>query len=55
LYEIDAHMTNPGSIVQFRQRLWALLPSASPDHVTLRPLTGSDDETLTLYCRLEMW
>jgi len=45
-------MTNPGSIVRFRQRLWALLPSASPDHVTLRPLTGSDDETLTLYRRL---
>lgn len=40
---------NPGSIVQVRNRYWVLLPHEDPTLYALRPLTGSEDETLTLH------
>ncbi|HOT90113.1 MAG TPA: helicase-related protein [Anaerolineae bacterium] len=43
---------NIGSIVQVRNRYWVLLPHQDPDLYLLRPLTGSEDETLTLHKRL---
>ncbi len=42
-------MMNAGSIVQFRRRLWVLMSPPDADQYLLRPLTGSEDETLTLH------
>ncbi|MDW8227972.1 MAG: hypothetical protein RMJ60_09270, partial [Anaerolineales bacterium] len=43
---------SPGSIVQFRNRSWVLLPHKDPDLYALRPLTGAVDETLLLHKKL---
>jgi len=42
-------MLTPGSIVQFRNRYWVLLPHPDPSVYALRPLTGAVDETLILH------
>ncbi len=42
-------MSNPGSIVKFRNRLWVLLPHPDSHCYALRPLTGATDETLVLH------
>ncbi|GAB4494693.1 MAG: helicase-related protein [Anaerolineales bacterium] len=42
-------MTTPGSIVKVRNRYWVLLPHEDSNLYALRPLTGSEDETLTLH------
>lgn len=39
----------PGSIVSMREREWVVLPSASAEVVDLRPLVGSEHETLRIY------
>ncbi len=43
---------NVGSIVQFRQRYWVLLPHPDPHLYALRPLTGAVDEVLLLHKQL---
>ncbi len=45
-------MLTPGSIVQFRNRYWVLLPHPDPCLYALRPLTGAMEETLTLHREL---
>ncbi|RMD80427.1 MAG: DEAD/DEAH box helicase [Chloroflexi bacterium] len=42
----------PGTIVQVRNRYWVLLPHEDPNRYVLRPLTGSENETLTLHKEL---
>lgn len=36
----------PGTIVSFRRREWVLLPSDTDSIIRLRPITGSQDETI---------
>ncbi len=43
---------NPGTIVRCRKRDWVLLPSDKPDILLLRPLTGTDDQTVAVHKRL---
>jgi len=38
----------PGSIVAFRKREWVVLPSDRPDLMSLRPLTGAIDSTISV-------
>lgn len=45
-------MVTPGSIVEFRNRHWVLLPSPEQNLYTLRPLTGTEDEILRLHKEL---
>jgi hypothetical protein len=42
-----------GSIVRARGRDWIVLPSAAPDVLTLRPVTGTDDAAVGLFLPLE--
>jgi superfamily II DNA or RNA helicase len=45
-----------GSLVQARGRDWVVLPSPAPEVLQLRPLTGSEEETIGLYLPLgEPW
>lgn len=42
-----------GSLVRARGRDWVVLPAQEPDVVRLRPLTGSDDESVGVFLPLE--
>ncbi len=42
-----------GSLVRARGRDWVVLPAQEPDVVRLRPLTGSDDESIGVFLPLE--
>jgi hypothetical protein len=42
-----------GSLVRVRGRDWVVLPAQEADVVRLRPLTGSDDESIGLFLPLE--
>jgi superfamily II DNA or RNA helicase len=41
-----------GSIVNYRDRRWIVLPSDNPDLLVLRPLGGSEDETTAVFIPL---
>ncbi len=43
----------PGTLVNVRQRDWIVLPSADPDVLRLRPLTGGDDDAIGIFLPLE--
>jgi superfamily II DNA or RNA helicase len=42
----------PGKLVTFRQRDWVVLPSADADLLMLKPLGGSDEETMGIFLPL---
>jgi hypothetical protein len=42
----------PGAIVSFRKREWVVLPSEGRDLLSLRPLTGATDSTISVHKKL---
>ena len=43
----------PGSIVAFRKREWVVLPNDRAHLISLRPLTGATDSTISILKELE--
>lgn len=44
----------PGSLVEFRDRDWIVLPSGDIDLMLLRPLGGAEEETTAVYLPLQL-
>src|SRR5207249_12310414 len=53
LHSALSRFMQPGSIVAFRKREWVVLPSDRSDLVSLRPLTGATDATISIHKQLE--
>lgn len=45
---------SPGDLVKARDREWVVLPERIPDTLTLRPLTGNENDTVILDPELEL-
>ena len=45
---------SPGDLVKARGREWVVLPERLPDTLTLRPLTGNENDTVILDPKLEL-
>ncbi|MDB9312225.1 helicase-related protein [Spirulina sp. CS-785/01] len=45
---------DPGSIVACRDRTWVVLPSANPDIIRLRPLSGNEEQICGIFTPLEL-
>src|SRR5688500_4343851 len=46
---IDSKLKQPGKLVKFRGRRCVVQPSADPELVMLKPLGGSDDESMAVF------